>query len=142
MTNGTIPSENETGRRTALERFGYGRLEVKVSDEELEREWALLLPDFSSPAAPAARLAALPPHLRKLAAEHVRQRRAADRLMLQCDEAHARIATEGARPELVEAYAVVRDSFEQAVEDFAAHRELLAKVFSSSKPESDRVRPA
>lgn len=123
---------NEIGRRNALKRFGYGQVEAKASGEALEREWALLLPDFSLPQAPTLPLSAMSPPLRQLAEEHVRQRRAVDQLMHVCDQAHARIAASGAQPQLVEAYAVVRDQFEEAVEHFAAHRDVLAKALTSA----------
>lgn len=122
---------NEIGRRNALERFGYGQVDAEASGEGLEREWAMLLPDFL-PQAPALPLSAMSPPLRQLAEEHVRQRRAVDQLMHVCDQAHARIAAAGAQPQLVEAYAVVRDQFEEAVEQFAAHRDVLAKALTSA----------
>lgn len=122
---------NEIGRRNALERFGYGQVDPEVFGEGLEREWAMLLPDFL-PQAPALPLSAMSPPLRQLAEEHVQQRRAVDQLMHVCDQAHARIAAAGAQPELVEAYSVVRDQFEEAVEQFAALRDVLAKALTSA----------
>jgi hypothetical protein len=132
MDNRPNLTANEIGRRKALERFGYGQLDARISEDELEREWALLLPDFSIPKARMVQLRAMAPGLRALAQDHVQQRRAVDRLMLECDEAHKRIADAGAQPELVEAYTQVRDHFEEAVENFAAHRETLANALSAA----------
>lgn len=123
---------NEIGRRNALKRFGYGSLEATVSAEALETEWALLLSDFQLAGRSTPPLSGMSPALRTLADEHVGQRRAVDQLMLLCDQAHARIAASGAHPDLVEAYAVVRDRFEEAVEEFAAHREVLARALTSA----------
>ncbi len=142
MGNHAIPSENETRRQVALEKFGYQQAGASTSDEELQREWALLLQDFPVEARQGGELADLAPDVRDLAAEHVRQRRETDRLFLECERAHLRIAAEGARPDLVEAYAVVRDGFEQAVEDFSAHRELLTKALSGPTPNSGPALPA
>lgn len=122
---------NEIGRRDALKRFGYGQAEAQAPGEALEREWALLLTDFL-PGEPALPLSAMSPELRHLAEEHVRQRREVDQLMHVCDQAHSRIAAAGTRPDLVEAYAVARDQFEEAVERFAAHRDALAKALTSA----------
>jgi hypothetical protein len=122
---------NEIGRRDALKRFGYGQAATTVSGEALEREWALLAPDFLAQAL-VMPLSAMQPALRRLAEEHVRRRRVVDQLMQVCDVAHARIAGAGARPDLVEAYAVARDEFEEAVEYFAAHCGVLAKALTSA----------
>lgn len=131
MTQRTEPlSANEIGRRRALARFGLD-LPAASPAPATSREWAKLVPDFAV-SRDIGTLEKLPPALRLMAEEHVLQRREVDRLMLECDAMHARIAAEGAVPELVEAYAKVRDEFEDAVERFAAHREELARRLNAS----------
>jgi len=119
---------NEAGRRKALERFGYASLEQQISEQQLEREWSLLLPDFLADVgdlqSPAWR--ALTASQRLLAMEHVLQRRALDGMMNACDAAHQNIAAGGMKPELLEAYAIVRDQFEEAVDAFTLHRDRIA----------------
>ncbi len=130
-TNTSALSVNEVGRRNALKRFGYGRCAAASAEASLQSEWELLLPDFNAPPR-AASIQSLPPSVRQLAEEYVRQRREIDRLMHVCDESHARIASAGARPDLVEAYTVDRDRFENAVEAFSAQRVALAKAFNTA----------
>lgn len=124
---------NEAGRRKALERFGYANQPPQISQQELEREWSLLLPDFRMQGgAQMGALSALGETQRALALEHVLQRRALDRLMNACDAAHQRLAAGGMAQDLLDAYGAVRDEFEQAVEMFATHRDLVAEVLGGT----------
>ena len=118
---------NEAGRRKALERFGYADTPSGGGGGSIDsdREWALLVPSVA-PWLGGRRLADLPASHRDLAMQRVLQRRELDELMRDCDLAHARIASGGARTDLVEAYATARDRFEDAVESFAASAESLA----------------
>lgn len=124
-------SSNESGRRKALRRFGYEDVPAGDASGEFEREWMLLAPGIA-PWLASVPFTELTPLQRSLAIERVRERRELDELMRACDRAHARIAACGARPDLVESYASVRDRFEEAVEAFTATAETLASRFRRS----------
>jgi hypothetical protein len=124
-------SSNEAGRRTALRRFGYEEVQAGDATEELAREWALLAPGIGSWLATIP-LSELSSAQRELAIDRVRKRRELDELMRACDHAHSQIAACGARPDLVENYASVRDRFEEAVEAFTTAAEMLAVRFRDS----------
>ena len=122
---------NESGRRMALRRFGYAEVPADDAAGEFEREWVLLAPGVA-PWLASVPFTELTPSQRDLAIERVRKRRELDELMRACDVAHAQIAACGARPDLVETYASVRDRFEEAVEAFTTTVETLAVRFRSS----------
>jgi hypothetical protein len=130
-TVGSNVAANESGRREALRRFGYSETPARDPGEEYAREWALLAPGIA-PWLAEVPLGALTEAQRDLAVDRVLQRRNLDELMRACDLAHARIAACGATAELVEAYASVRDRFEEAVEKFTATTETLAARFRNS----------
>ena len=125
-----MPS-SESGRRKSLRRFGYAEIPASDATEELEREWMLLAPGVA-PWLATVPFAKLTPTQRELAIDRVRKRRELDELMRACDPAPSRIASFGARPELVETYASVRDRFEEAVEAFTAAADTLAARFRNS----------
>lgn len=124
-------TSNESGRRKALRRFGYAEMPAGDAAGEFEREWMLLAPGIA-PWLASVPFTELTASQRGLAIERVRKRRELDELMRACDVAHAQIAACGARPDLVETYASVRDRFEEAVEAFTATAETLAVRFRRS----------
>lgn len=124
----TVRSANEGGRRQLLKRFGYGLGDAAA---KAEAGWTLLHADFA-PGVPIPALSAMDPRTRLLVEGYLDRRARLDVLMDSCDAAHLRILQEGARPTLVEAYAGARDAYEDAVEDFGAHRERVQKALASA----------
>ncbi|MBK7765049.1 MAG: hypothetical protein IPI44_02525 [Sulfuritalea sp.] len=60
----------------------------------------------------------------------MRRRLLADRLFEECQELYRRLHAEGINTELVEAYALARDAYEESVLDFGRAREMLEEVFT------------
>lgn len=116
---------NAPGRKQALKRFGYQASPPGDRLEDMAHEWDLLAPGIH-PALADIPLGQLSESKLALAVQRVRDRRQLDRMMEECDRAHARIAEGGAGPDLVEAYTILRDRFEDAVEEFLASGAELA----------------
>lgn len=70
---------------------------------------------------------------------YVQQRASLDALVENCDLVHARIAGEGASPELVELYARARDRYEEAVEILGGFRQDVQAALDMQGPPSDEA---
>lgn len=116
---------NEQGRREQLKRFGYAPANGQDRTLDPESQWTLLRSDFKVPGRPVPTFAELDPKTRFRAEAYIEHRARLDRLMDACDATHLRILREGPQPDLVEAYVVARDTYEDAVEDFGALRQLV-----------------
>jgi hypothetical protein len=127
------PVANEQGRRGVLRRFGYGASDLQASEGELRSQWDLLRADFNTASKAVPALDQLPPEARARAEAYLRQRHRLDGLMDGCDAAHLRILREGPQPDLVEAYAAARDSYEDAVEEFGELRRQVQEALDVRK---------
>jgi hypothetical protein len=108
------PSEaNPTLARTLarLERYGY---RATIADDA--ETWRKLRGDFEHAA--EQELAALPPATKAAAEHYLACKRKSDRLLTACETAHAEILERGLDRERSEAYAIVRDAYEDSVEAF------------------------
>lgn len=63
---------------------------------------------------------------------YMRRRLLADRLFEECQVLYARLHNDGISTELVEAYTLARDAYEDAVMDFGKAREMLESVFTQT----------
>jgi hypothetical protein len=127
------PIANEEGRRGLLQRFGYADPDGEGADPELRSQWDLLRADFNSGLKAVPAFDQLPPEARARAEAYLRQRHRLDRLMDGCDAAHLLILREGPHPELVEAYAVARDTYEDAVEEFGLLRRQVEEALDAAR---------
>jgi hypothetical protein len=96
---------------TRLERYGYG---AAVADDA--ETWRSLRGDFDNAA--ALELAALPDETQATITHYLACKRESDRLLAACEAAHAEILQDGLNRARSEAYAVVRDAYDDSVEDF------------------------
>jgi len=130
------PVLEESLRR--LSRYGYAGPDGAPADAgaaaDWPAEWARLKGDF----APAggggavADLGALAEPARAVAMAYLRLRVEADALLARCEDAHRDILARGITPDRVEAYAAVRDAYEDKVEAFGAARAALAGLLAAS----------
>lgn len=112
-----------------LARFGY----VPFGGSELDWEgmWTLLKGDFAThdrPHVPA--FAELSPWPREAARIYMRRRLVADRLFEECRRLYDTLHAQGIDTELVEAYSLARDAYEESVYDFGRAREKLEEVLA------------
>lgn len=96
---------------TRLERYGY---RTAVADDA--ESWRILRGDFNNAA--DLELAALPAETQAAVTHYLACKRESDRLLAACEAAHAEILKSGLDQERSEAYAVVRDAYDDSVEDF------------------------
>ena len=123
------PQQLLDGGIAELKRFGYAPFGDAAPD--WERMWQLLLGDFATlqrPHVPA--YAKLSPWPQEGARIYMRRRLLADRLFEACQESYLRLHANGVNTELVEAYALAREAYEEAVHDFGSAREMLEEVFT------------
>lgn len=107
--------------RAILSRFGY---QPVASVEDRAATWARLRADFPS----APEWPALSAQARAAAADYMRLRREADRLLEACEAVHRDMLERGISPSRVERYALAREAYEEHVEAFGAARERLAAL--------------
>lgn len=122
-----------------LRRFGY----VPQRDDEPDWSamWQLLKGDFAT----AARLQVpdfdrLGPWPQQAARIYMRRRLLADRLFEDCTVLYDRIHSQGIGTDLVEAYTLARDAYEDAVMEFGDAREKLEQVLAQAL-DNVRARP-
>ncbi|MDP6951589.1 MAG: hypothetical protein QGF53_02410 [Alphaproteobacteria bacterium] len=96
-----------------LERYGYRNA---VTDDVAA--WRALRGDFDG--ADTLELFDLPSAAKGAVTHYLACKRNSDRLLATCEAAHAGILKDGLDRARSEAYAVVRDAYEDSVEDFGA----------------------
>jgi hypothetical protein len=117
------------GEIDQLGRFGYSPLGGDLPD--WAGMWRLLQGDFATPQRePVPAYAELSPWPQQAARIYLRRRLLADRLFEECQEIYRQIHAEGISTELVEAYALARDAYEDAVLDFGRSRAVLEELFT------------
>ena len=117
-------------RHGVLARYGYrapsNSSDPASFDPDWSAMWLKLCGDFTSPArsvvAPYEHMTAAQ---QDAARQYMRRRLDADARLDQCKRAHAELHRSGIDAALVEQYAVVRDAYEDAVEQFGRAREEL-----------------
>ena len=119
------------GEVAELRRFGYTPFGDAAPD--WAGMWELLKGDFATlrrTHVPA--YAEMTPWPQEGARIYMRRRLLADRLFEECQGLYARVHTEGINTELVEAYTLARDAYEEAVLDFGKARAMLEEVFTQT----------
>jgi hypothetical protein len=119
------------GEVAELRRFGYTPFGDAAPD--WAGMWELLKGDFATlrrPYVPA--YAGMTPWPQEGARIYMRRRLLADRLFEECQALYARVHAEGINTELVEAYTLARDAYEEAVLDFGKARAMLEEVFTQT----------
>jgi len=120
-----------------LERFGYTPFGDAAPD--WAGMWQLLQGDFATlRRAHVPAYAQMSPWPQEGARIYMRRRLVADRLFEECQELYQRVHAEGINAELVEAYTLARDAYEEAVLDFGKARAMLEDVFTQTV---DRAAP-
>lgn len=117
------------GEIAELKRFGYTPFGDAAPD--WDGMWLLLKGDFATlRRAQVPAYAEMSPWPQEGARIYMRRRLLADRLFEECQELYRRLHDEGISTERVEAYALGRDAYEEAVLDFGKAREMLEDVFT------------
>lgn len=114
--------------RGELRRFGP----VPSLDEpDWSAMWQPLKGDFATAARPRVPdFDQLAPWPQQAARIYMRRKLLADRLFEDCTALYDRLHAEGIGTDLVEAYTLARDAYEDAVMEFGAAREKLEDVFA------------
>lgn len=117
------------GEIAELRRFGYTPFGDAAPD--WAGMWQLLKGDFATlRRANVPAYAEMTPWPQEGARIYMRRRLLADRLFEECQALYRRLHGEGISTELVEAYALAREAYEDAVLDFGRAREMLEEVFT------------
>ncbi|MCX7162377.1 MAG: hypothetical protein WCI19_06350 [Betaproteobacteria bacterium] len=119
------------GEVAGLGRFGYAPVGDAAPD--WAGMWQLLQGDFATlqrTRVPA--YAEMSPWPQQGARIYMRRRLLADRLFDECRELYRRVHGEGINSELVEAYTLAREAYEDAVLDFGKARAMLEDVFTQT----------
>lgn len=117
------------GEIAELKRFGYAPLGDAAPD--WPGMWQLLQGDFATlQRVHVPAYAEMSPWPQEGARIYMRRRLLADRLFEECQALYHRLHAEGINTELVEAYTLARDAYEEAVLDFGKAREMLEDVFT------------
>lgn len=117
------------GEVAGLRRFGYSPLGDAAPD--WAAMWELLKGDFATlRRARVPGYAELGPWPREGARIYMRRRLLADRLFEECQARYLQLHAEGIETERVEAYALAREAYEDAVLDFGKARAALEQVFT------------
>ena len=112
-----------------LARFGY--VPFGGAEADWDGMWALLKGDFTTHARPhVPAYGELTPWPRQAARIYMRRRLVADRLFEECRKLYDALHAQGIDTELVEAYSLARDAYEESVYDFGRAREVLEEVLS------------
>lgn len=115
-----------------LSRYGF-RQSGESDEDPVAADWARLKDDFADfSGTPVPDFDDLPTAVRLAARHYVDLRREADALLTQCETAHGEILNEGLSVARVEDYAVMRDAYEDKVEEFGAARQTVAGLLTSS----------
>lgn len=95
--------------------------------------WALLKGDFATlQRAHVPDFGEMTPWPQAGARIYLRRRLLADRLFEDCEALYTRLHEEGISTELVEAYTLARDAYEEAVAEFGKARRTLEDVFAQT----------
>lgn len=125
------PQQLIDGEIAELRRFGYTPFGDTAPG--WVGMWELLKGDFATPRrARVPGYAQLSPWPQEGARIYMRRRLLADRLFEECQVLYHRVHAEGIGTELVEAYTLARDAYEEAVLDFGKARAMLEDVFTRS----------
>lgn len=123
------------GEVAQLKRFGYVPALGAAGDADLDwaAMWELLKGDFATlQRAHVPAYAEMTPWPQEGARIYMRRRLLADRLFEECQMLYERLHSEGIDTELVEAYALARDAYEDSVGDFGESRKMLESVFTQT----------
>ncbi len=96
-----------------LERYGFRAPEIDAAEA-----WRKLRDDFDT--AKGVEFAALPSEAQAAVEHYLACKHESDRLLAACEAAHTDILECGLDRQRSEAYAVLRDAYEDSVEDFGA----------------------
>ena len=119
------------GEVAELRRFGYTPFGDAAPD--WAGMWELLKGDFATlRRAHVPAYAGMTPWPQEGVRNYMRRRLLADRLFEECQSLYARVHAEGINTELVEAYTLARDAYEEAVLDFGKARAMLEDVFTQT----------
>ena len=125
------PQQLIDGGIAELKRFGYTPFGDAAPD--WAGMWQLLQGDFATlQRSHVPAYADMSPWPQEGARIYMRRRLVADRLFEECQELYRRVHGEGINTELVEAYSLARDAYEEAVLDFGKAREMLEGVFTQT----------
>lgn len=113
-----------------LRRFGYEPFSGDAPD--WASMWTLLKGDFAADRSPVPDFGELTAWPQEAARIYMRRRLIADRLFEECRMLYDRLHAEGIGTDLVEAYTLARDAYEEAVMEFGAAREKLEEVLAAS----------
>jgi len=123
------PQQLIDGEIAGLKRFGYAPSSDAAAD--WDGMWQLLKGDFATlRRANVPNYAEMSPWPQEGARIYMRRRLLADRLFEECQELYRRLHGDGINTELVEAYSLAREAYEEAVLDFGKAREMLEDVFA------------
>ena len=112
-----------------LARFGYAPISDAVAEPDWSQMWDCLKADFSSRHRPdVPSWGKLPARPRAAARIYMRRRLFADRLFEDCQLAYLQLHEQGIGTELVEAYTLARDAYEEAVFQFGDARATLEEL--------------
>ncbi len=115
-----------------LARYGFRQANVAETDTAAT-DWARLKGDFArADEAAVPEFDQLPPAVQEAALHYIALKREADTLLSTCETAHGEILNQGLSVPRVEDYAVVRDAYEDKVEEFGAARAAVAGLLDQS----------
>lgn len=133
MSTPGSPQRLIEGEIAQLKRFGYLPALGGDVDPDWGAMWELLKGDFATlQRVHVPRYAELTPWPQEGARIYMRRRLLADRLFEECRMRYECLHSEGIDTELVEAYALARDAYEDAVGDFGEARKMLESVFTQT----------
>jgi hypothetical protein len=125
------------GQIEQLRRFGFGVFGMSGGAETDSPPWSamweLLKTDFSTvQRVHVPSYEEMTPWPQEGARIYMRRRLLADHLFEECQNLYKLLHSDGINSELVEAYTLARDAYEESVGDFGAARETLEKVFTQT----------
>lgn len=130
----STPQQLIDGEVDQLKRFGYvpGFGDGSAAPD-WKGMWELLKGDFATlQRVHVPAYDEMTPWPREGARIYMRRRLLADRLFEECQALYRQLHADGIDTELVEAYTLARDAYEDAVLDFGKAREMLETVFARS----------
>jgi hypothetical protein len=120
------------GQIAQLRRFGLGAF-ASDSTPPWAAMWEYLKGDFATvQRVHVPSYDEMSPWPQEGARIYMRRRLLADHLFEECQQLYHRLHNDGINTELVEAYTLARDAYEDSVGDFGAARETLEKVFTQT----------
>ena len=115
-----------------LSRYGHRRNPTEAP-ETPATEWARLKSDFTEPGgAMVPNFDDLPADAQAAARHYLDLKREADQLLSACEAAHGDILRHGLDVARVDDYAVVRDAYEDKVEEFGAARLVVSEALAET----------